>query len=114
MSLDLDAASSPYGSYAFDVKSSAQQLDDSTELESKCLHSSSGVSLWLYKDYVLKDYLLPDDFLSDTDPNVLMIIRARSDLKRVLKVISAAGDCSVPVIGRRFNGDQIHSSVLHL
>lgn len=62
----------------------------------------------------MKTYLTADDYPSDTNPAVMMLIRARSSLNRVLEIIHAAGDCSVSIIGRRFNGDKIVALVNHL
>lgn len=91
MPANLDPASAPYGSYSFDItfaeRMAAYTRDPILE-KGHILSGSATISVWLYKDSVEKSYMGPD-----------------FDLKRVMEVINAAGDCSVPIIGRVFDHD---------
>lgn len=91
MLADLNPASAPYGSYSLDTTfaecRAAFARDPAIEL-GQMLTCSATISVWLFKNSVKKSYMGPN-----------------FDLKRVLEVIYAAGDCSVPIFGRVFDHD---------
>lgn len=92
MAENLNFASAPCGSYPLDT-TYARQLAASADSpgrrdDAKFLTGSDGISVWIDKNNVRKRYLDPD-----------------FDLKRVLEIIYAAGDCSVSTLGRVYNHD---------